>query len=103
MHVPKKYFKMVRRYGLYSRDFNKRAKKIVSLWKYMKKRQLRLIVIKKKKRAITWRENIIKSFARDPLICNVGFVVRKWYYMRYGVQNTIFYIILNILMKKDDI
>ncbi len=69
MHVPKKHFKMVRRYGLYSRDFNKRAKKIVSLWKYIKKRQLRLIIMKKKKRAMRWRENIIKSFGKDPLIC----------------------------------
>ncbi|QTL96916.1 IS91 family transposase [Iocasia frigidifontis] len=69
MHVPKKYFKMVRRYGLYSRGFNKKVKKIVSLWKYMKKRQLKLIVVEKKKRVMRWRENIIKSFDRDPLIC----------------------------------
>ena len=69
MHIPKKHFKMTRRYGLYRRGFNKRAQKIVSLWKYMKKRQLRLIKMKKKKRSLKWRERMIKSFGVDPVIC----------------------------------
>lgn len=69
MHVPKKHFKMVRRYGLYSRDFNKRAQKIVALWKYMKKRQLRLINDRKKARSLSWRERIIQSYGKDPIRC----------------------------------
>jgi len=69
MHIPKKHFKMTRRYGLYRRGFNKRAQKIVSLWKYMKKRQLNLIIFKKKKRAMRWRERMIKSFGKDPVRC----------------------------------
>jgi len=69
MHIPKKHFKMTRRYGLYRRGFNKRAQKIVSLWKYMKKRQLSLIIFKKKKRAMRWRERMIKSFGKDPVRC----------------------------------
>lgn len=69
MHIPKKHFKMTRRYGLYRRGFNKRAQKIVSLWKYMKKRQLSLIIFRKKKRAMKWRERMIKSFGKDPVRC----------------------------------
>jgi hypothetical protein len=69
MHIPQKHFKMTRRYGLYRRGFNKRAQKIVSLWKYMKKRQLSLIIFRKKKRAMRWRERMIKSFGKDPVRC----------------------------------
>lgn len=69
MHVQSKHFRMVRRYGLYRRNFNARAKKIVSLWQYMKNRQIRLILIEKQTRKKNWRERIIESFQRDPLIC----------------------------------
>ncbi len=35
MHIPKKYFKIVRRYGLYRRDLNKLSKKSVELQVYL--------------------------------------------------------------------
>ncbi|TDX42889.1 IS91 family transposase [Orenia marismortui] len=69
MHIPKKYFRMVRRYGLYRRDFNKRAQKILALWSYMRKRQINLILVKKKARSKTWRERIIENFNIDPVKC----------------------------------
>lgn len=69
MHVPKKNFLMVRRYGLYRRNFNKRAQKIVSLWKYMKNRQIKLLNEERKLRNKRWRERIIESFGHDPLRC----------------------------------
>ncbi|SDM68561.1 Transposase zinc-binding domain-containing protein [Halanaerobium congolense] len=69
MHIPPKYFKMTRRYGLYRRGYNKRVKKIVALWKYMKRRQLRLIMHHKKTISLSWRERMIKSFGKDPVRC----------------------------------
>lgn len=69
MHIPPKHFKMTRRYGLYRRGYNKRVKKIVALWKYMKRRQLRLIMHHKQTRSLSWRERMIKSFGKDPVRC----------------------------------
>ncbi|TCP94824.1 putative transposase [Serpentinicella alkaliphila] len=39
MHIPKKHFKMVRRYGLYRRDLNKIAKESISLQMYYKRKK----------------------------------------------------------------
>jgi hypothetical protein len=79
MHIPKKYFRLVRRYGLYRRGFNKRAQKIICLWRYMKKRQLRLIMKWKKVRSKKWRERIIDSFGEDPIKCkNCGREMILW-------------------------
>lgn len=68
MHIAKKYFKMVRRYGLYRRDLNKLAQKIVGLYKYIKtkiKSKLKPIVTKKR----TWKERIIESYGKNSFIC----------------------------------
>ena len=37
-HIPKKHFKMVRRYGLYRRDLNKLSKESVELQVYYKRK-----------------------------------------------------------------
>lgn len=68
MHVPKKHFKMVRRYGLYSRDINKLAQKIVGVHKYLKtkiKSKLKPTATKKQR----WKERLIQSFGKNPLMC----------------------------------
>jgi hypothetical protein len=68
MHVPKKHFRMVRRYGLYRRDINKLAQKIVGIYRYLKtkiKSKLKPKVIKKKR----WKERLIQSFGQNPLKC----------------------------------
>jgi len=68
MHIPKKHFKMVRRYGIYRRDINKLAQKIVGLYKYLKTRlksKLKPTMVKKQ----TWKERLIQSFGKNPLRC----------------------------------
>jgi len=68
MHIPKKHFKMVRRYGLYRRDINKLAQKVVSLCNYIKTRissKLKPKVTKKQ----TWKERLIHNFGENPLVC----------------------------------
>lgn len=68
MHVPKKHFRMVRRYGLYRRGINKLAQKVVGVHKYLKtkiKSKLKPTVIKKQR----WKERLIQSFGKNPLIC----------------------------------
>lgn len=64
MHIPKKHFKMVRIYGLYRRDINKLAQKVVGLYNYIKtkiKSKLKPAVTKKK----TWKERLIESFGKN--------------------------------------
>lgn len=68
MHVPKKHFRMVRRYGLYRRGINKLAQKVVGVHKYLKtkiKSKLEPVVTKKQR----WKERLIQSFGQNPLIC----------------------------------
>ncbi|MCL5780133.1 MAG: transposase [Firmicutes bacterium] len=68
MHIPKKHFRMVRRYGLYRRDINKLAQKVVGLYKYIKTRiksKLKPVVTKKQ----TWKERLIQNFGKNPLVC----------------------------------
>lgn len=68
MHIPKKHFKMVRRYGLYRRDMNKLAQKVVALYNYIKTRnktKLKPTVTHKK----TWKQLLVESFGKNPLKC----------------------------------
>ncbi len=65
MHIPKKNFKMVRRYGLYRRDLNKLSKKTVELQVYYKGRPKEKVETEKK----TWKQRIIESFGKNPLKC----------------------------------
>lgn len=66
MHIPKKNFKMVRRYGLYRRDINKLSKKSVELQVYRKKKP----DVEKKAKRKTWKERIIESFGKNPIKCS---------------------------------
>jgi hypothetical protein len=68
MHIPKKHFKMVRRYGLYRRDINKLAQKVVGLYNYIKTKissKLKPRVTRKR----AWKERLIQNFGKNPLIC----------------------------------
>jgi len=67
-HIPPKHFRMVGRYGLYSRQKNQQSQKIVDLWNFMATRQLKLSfrqVSKKKK----YRDRMIEAFGKDPFLC----------------------------------
>ena len=65
MHIPKKNFKMVRRYGLYRRDLNKLSKKSVELQVYYKGKQKQRVETGKK----TWKQRIIENFGKNPIKC----------------------------------
>lgn len=65
MHIPKKNFKMVRRYGLYRRDLNKLSKKSVELQQYYKKQKKEEVKTEKK----TWKQRIIENFGKNPIKC----------------------------------
>lgn len=69
MHIPKKHFKMVRRYGLYRRDRNAHARKVVSLWNYVRTKNLRKTRGLKTKK-LNWKERIIREFGRNPIECS---------------------------------
>lgn len=59
-HIPEKYFKMIRYYGLYARP-------------YKKIRMLRPAISKEKQKVYLsfnrWRDSILLSFGYDPLTC----------------------------------
>lgn len=67
-HIPPKHFRMVGRYGLYSRKKNKEAKKVINLWNFMRTRQLRLL-FDQKRRKKSYRERMIEAFEKDPIKC----------------------------------
>lgn len=86
-HIPKKHFKMVRRYGLYRRDLNKLAQKIVQLWNWINKKtqQIKTPFSPRKK---SWKERIQEAFGSNPLKCpRCGREMELWtiWHPKYGV------------------
>ena len=67
-HIPPKHFRMVGRYGLYSRKAYKKAHVILNLYAFVRTRRLSLLTkqVKKKK---TYRQRMIEAFDQDPFIC----------------------------------
>lgn len=98
MHIPPKYFKMARRYGIYSSNIAKKVSKYVGLIKYIKSGLKKFqYTIKeywnKKDIKISWREMMIESFSKDPLECkNCGSEMELWeiWHVKYG---KIFYLL----------
>ena len=72
-HIAPKGFRMVRRYGVYSRINNKLAKDIVHLYNFVKQRNINELLKEKNKQnevKKSWKQRIIESFERNPLLCN---------------------------------
>ncbi|WP_161974881.1 IS91 family transposase [Bacillus timonensis] len=67
-HIPPKHFRMVGRYGLYSRRSYKRAKDVLSLYAFMRTKQLTLLLETKKKKK-SYRQRMKEAFDNDPFIC----------------------------------
>lgn len=67
-HIPPKHFRMVGRFGLYSRRSYQKAKDILSLYAFMRTKQLSLL-LETKKRKKTYRQRMIEAFDKDPLVC----------------------------------
>ena len=66
-HIPLKGFKMVRRYGLYARRSKSLSLDILKGSKIFIQRSLEFV--RNLPKALSWRERLIKSFGKDPLIC----------------------------------
>jgi hypothetical protein len=67
-HIPDERFKTIRHYGMYSRRTKNVCKKILSAWKQEVKRWV--VKVKKTLRRRTWRERIVASGRKDPLVCS---------------------------------
>ena len=70
-HIAPKNFKMIRRYGLYSRRAKKRKIKTFSFFRKM----------------LTWTERIYRDFKRNPLSCNkcgTSMELMYLYHYKYG-------------------
>lgn len=71
-HIPPEDFKMIRRFGLYSRRHKKKKPKKIKLFKDK----------------ISWAERIFKTFKTNPLICpkcNSSLVLLEIFHIKYGV------------------
>lgn len=77
MHCPEKNFKMVRYFGFYSNKSIKTYNRMAELLSHKQKRieelkNARRAVIEKRQKELHFRYNMIKSFQRDPLLCECG-------------------------------
>lgn len=67
-HIPPKHFRMVGRYGLYSRKSHRKTQQILSLYAFMRTRQISLLLERKQKKK-SYRQRMIESFDQDPFLC----------------------------------
>ena len=83
MHIPKKGYQMVKRYGLYARHIKPAFKKALELMR--KAKQLLFSFFSTRD---TWRQRIINRFQKDPLLCPVCEVEMELWFIwhpKYGV------------------
>jgi len=66
-HIPDEQFKTIRHYGMYARRSKGISKKILCQWQKTVKRWI--VKVKKTIRRQTWRERIVASGKKDPLVC----------------------------------
>lgn len=66
-HIPDEQFKTIRHYGIYARKSKKICRKLIEKWQ----EEVERVIIKAKKflRRQTWRERVITSGGKDPMIC----------------------------------
>ncbi|GAE91855.1 transposase [Gracilibacillus boraciitolerans JCM 21714] len=67
-HISPKHFRMVGRYGLYSRRSYQKAKDVLCLYAFMRTKQITLLLENKRKKK-TYRQRMIESFEVDPFLC----------------------------------
>lgn len=68
-HIPPKHFRMVGRFGLYSRRSYEKASQAMNLYEFVRTKQLSLNLQKMPKRKKSYRERIIEAFNVDPFWC----------------------------------
>jgi len=83
MHIPKKGYQMVKRYGLYARHIKPVFRKALELM-----RKAKQLVFSFFSGRDTWRQRIIHKFQKDPLLCPIcGTEMELWFvwHPEYGV------------------
>ena len=67
-HIPPKHFRMVGRFGLYSRRSYEKASQAMHLYEFVRTKQLslRLEKVTKKK---SYRQRMMEAFQKDPFLC----------------------------------
>lgn len=92
MHIPPKYFKMARSYGLYAGSISIKVKKCFGLLQYINS-GLKAIHYtlkdywQKKKIKLTYRELMIRNFSKDPFECKLcRKIMELWqiWHTKYG-------------------
>lgn len=92
MHIPPKYFKMVRTYGVYAGSICAKIRKCFGLLKFIKS-GLKAIQYtlkeywKKETKKLTYRQLMIRTFSKDPHKCkNCGELMELWeiWQRKYG-------------------
>jgi hypothetical protein len=92
MHIPPKYFKMVRTYGVYAGSICTKVRKCFGLLQYIKS-GLKVMQYtlkeywKKETKKLTYRELMIRTFSRDPYKCKkCGELMELWeiWQRKYG-------------------
>lgn len=68
-HISPKHFRMVGRYGLYSRGKNKESQKVINLWRFMVHKQIEMTFPMEKRKKKSYRERMIESYVTDPICC----------------------------------
>jgi hypothetical protein len=87
-HIPVKGFKMVRHYGLYSRRSKRIALEILKgCRKFI---QCSLEFVSGLSDPISWRQRLIKSFGKDPLICPYCLQEMELWYIWHPSYGTIY-------------
>ena len=92
MHIPPKYFKMVRTYGVYAGSIHSKIRKCYGLLQYIKS-GLKVMQYtleehwKKKTEKLTYRQLMIRTFSKDPYECKrCGEIMELWeiWQSKYG-------------------
>ncbi len=92
MHIPPKYFKMVRAYGIYAGSIRVKVKRCFGLLKYIKSGYKAIECTleeywKKEPKKLTYRELMIRNFSKDPFRCKkCGEIMELWeiWQRKYG-------------------
>lgn len=69
-HIPPKHFRMVGRFGLYSRRSYEKTSQAMKLYEFVRTKQLSLCLQKIPRRKKSYRERIIEAFNKDPFWCS---------------------------------
>lgn len=69
-HIHPKGFRVVRRYGLYSRRKNKLSIEIIKLYNFMKQGKIEELLKRIANKKKSFKERIVETFGENPFICS---------------------------------